>query len=222
MIDGLGTTLWLGTREDRRILTALTRCAADPDTGSAWLAGILFDGTAAYATDLSVLGTIDARVDLPADRVVVPARRLRDALTVVRGDESVRLRFEPGALHLVIGDDPLDLGDEYLPTEVQIPYDDADYYPSTDGILRILDGTGTEPDDRVVTAVGINAANLRRVAALVHTVDGAADYVTVHPRGERRPIEVRDANSGRRLGVIGPITTFAASARDLDRGAPDA
>lgn len=219
-IEYLGSTVYLGAREDRRLLTALSKCATNPDEDRPSLSVVAFDGTLAYATDTRVVGAIEFEVDLPDEiledagdaepRVCVPARRLRDALAVARGKETVRLRFEPGALHVVIGDDPLPLGDEYLPTEVVLPYDDDSMYPSAHRIRAMLDGDpNLVPDDRVVTAIGINADLLARVAALVRRSDDhVGDYVTMHPRGKDRPIEVRNANTRERLGVIAPIRTF--------------
>lgn len=221
-IEYLGSTVYLGAREDRRLLTALSKCATNPDEDRPSLSVVAFDGSLAYATDTRVVGAIEFEVDLPDEivtaaeeedrtpRVLVPARRLRDALAVARGKEPVRLRFEPGALHVVIGDDPLPLGDEYLPTEVVLPYEDDSMYPSAHRIRAMLDGDpDLEPDDRVVTAIGINAELLARVAALVRRGDDhVGDYVTMHPRGKDRPIEVRNANTRERLGVIAPIRTF--------------
>jgi hypothetical protein len=214
-----GSTLVLNVKEDRRVLAALTKCTpADDDRPS--LHHVLFDGRHAYATDTFVVGVLDAAVDLPPeldedgdvvrDRVVVPAAMLRNALGLAKGEMLVRLRFEPGHLVMVLGDDALPLGDGFDAPTVTIPYGDADSYPTTERIRKMLDGPSGDAVDvvDVATKVGLNAANLARVSALVYRESGGDALVTIHPRGRRRPLEVRSASDGKRVGVMAGIRSM--------------
>lgn len=198
----------LDTRDDVRRWKALTNCAAG-DQGDR-LSAVLFTGTRAYATDRYVLGRLHAPVELPADvdRVLVPARLLRDALGLAKG-EQIRFLFRPGALHLVFGQDPLPFGDGWLSPEVTIPYREEPHYPETDVVEEWFAGDGTI--DPAAHALSINAEQLVRLARLAPALDDMPPRVTMRLRPEpSRLVEVHDATgAGGRLGVMTQVPDHA-------------
>lgn len=209
------TTLLLDSKEDRRVWRSLTKLAADPKERAS-LSFVVFDGRDAWATDAIVLGRLTAIVKIPdhpdgepRDRVAIEPSMLRDVIALAKGPHPVRLRFDPDALVVVIGHDTLDLGDDYGPTTVRIPYSDAELYPATETLRRSIDGVdedGIADVTEVVTKLGVNAASIGRLGALAHLESGGDPLVSLHPRS--RSIQVRNADHDEILGVMSRLLTL--------------
>lgn len=209
----MSSTIALGRKEDKRRLRALTRCAAHPDDCPE-LAYVLFDGTHAYATDRRVLAVLHHPVELPAERVVVPARHLSDAIGLSRGKELLRLRFDEDGLVALYGEDEIEgLEVPRAQVEFSIPYGDPVDYPDTMRLRRLLDGVTEDGEVQVaelVTRLGLDVENLSRLAALADAGE-STPLVTLHPRkqdGATGLVEVRDVVEEVRLGVMSRIGTF--------------
>lgn len=214
------STILLDSKEDRRVWRALTKLAANPKDRRG-LAFVVFDGREAWATDSIVLGRLPAWVAIPdhpdgepRDRVAVEPELLRNVLGLAKGPQPVRLRFDADALVVVIGHDTLDLGDEYGPTTVRVPWHDTDQYPTSHTLNRSIDGVdedGVEDVAELVTRLGVNATSIGRLGALAHLESGGDPLVSLRARS--RSIQVVNADHGEVLGVMSRLLTLEADQR---------
>lgn len=195
----VGKHVNLTDKEARRRLVALTKCASDDDNRPV-LHNVYFDGTLAYATNSYVLGVLPFTVDVPDGGVLIPAKRLRDAVRLPGAKEPCSLRFGDDELVITIGEDTLPLEGIPEPTTITVAYME-DEWPSA-GTSDLLNG---ERDEALaVSTVTVNSDYLARLGALADRQEGYADGVMVRPRGERKAIDVFSVD-GERLGIVMPI-----------------